>query len=180
MSLTSDAVDRILVAINGGVPASLNREELRNLDSILSLHRTGLELRSRSRRREITRAIDKAKQLKSQIEPLGILFVRFQHDLNRLIAALEADCPPKLAKLLDIDRGVSPFENVIRILADRYRHHFDEEPGYTTGWDCGEVDGRFIDFAEAALIELGITNDGSPYSRKSIANALSKVRRVKP
>ena len=40
-----------------------------------------------------------------------------------------------------------------------------------------EVRGAFIDFAEAALTELGITYSSAPYSRRSIATALSKVRK---
>src|SRR5262245_46797463 len=125
---------------------------------------------------------------RSLIEKLDIRYVRFRRHIDLLIAELEGDISPTAIRLLDINRGISAFENVIRMLADRWRHYFDKEPSYTITVDSfvegraqigGEVrSGGFVDFAEQALIAMGICKpDGTHYSRRAISTALTKVKR---
>jgi hypothetical protein len=59
----------------------------------------------------------------------------------------------------------SPFEWISgNHLADVYHLIFDRKPSYSG-------DGPYVRFVEATLIELGITNNGRPYSRASISKA---------
>jgi hypothetical protein len=200
-AITAEDVDRILDGLDG--LSGINREELRaDLEGIRSLYFTGLELRSKPYRQEVARTLEAATGLRSLISQeivgkkptapfffaLDIRHQVFLRHLNSFIAELERDSSPTLIRQLDIYRGVSPFENVIRMLADRWRHYADEDPGYTITVDSfvdgkaqigGEVrSGGFVDFAELALIAMGIyKDDGTRYSRRAISTALTKVKR---
>jgi hypothetical protein len=173
-----------------------------DLESIRSLYFTGLELRAPQCRQEVARILAAATDLRSLISleiggekptppffhALNIRHHGFLRHLNSFIADLEGDTSPALVRQLDVFRGVSAFENVIRMLADRWRHYFDMEPTYTITVDTfvgdkaqigGEVrSGGFVDFAERALAVMGICkSDGTPYSRRAISAALTKVKR---
>jgi hypothetical protein len=209
--ITTEAVRRILR--DAGAPPIVIKSEdhpdphdvLReDLESIRSLYFTGLELRAPQCRQEVARTLAAATGLRFLIsleivgkkptarffQALDIRHQGFLRHLNSFIAELESDSSPTLIRQLDVfhrgaGKGVSAFENVIRMLADRWRHYFDEEPGYNTTVDRrsgvdflpgGAVYGPFIHFAERALIEMEILDDGRPYARSSIARALRKVR----
>jgi hypothetical protein len=166
------------------LPLGIDREELRaDLEGMRSLLRTGRELRSDNRRREIANIIASARGIVHWIQeprPGKIQYFRFVRNLNAFIDELEKDRSPTLLRLLDINSGVSEFENAVRMIADRWRHHFDTEPGYSTSPLDGKVGGPFIRFAEAILVELEVyKEDGSRYAPAAIKEALKKLRRVR-
>jgi hypothetical protein len=146
------------------------------------------------RRQETQRTIDMAKALRKRLSipfdaPLNHWPARelrdfsFVRRLDAFIANRERDLsPPAVLNVY----SASAFENVVAMLADRWRYYFDEKPSYntTTGKilaggvvdSGGEVYGDFIAFAEIALAAMNIHNtDGSPYSPASIARALRKL-----
>ena len=77
--------------------------------------------------------------------------------------------------LADRWKARSPFEWVAgHFLPELFRTHFGKKP--TVNRRKGVPDSPAIRFIERALIELEITNRGRPYSRESIAKALTDVR----
>jgi len=76
---------------------------------------------------------------------------------------------------------MSPFEGMagstLAAIYDAYLAPVVGPVGYTRDAGSDEVRGAYIDFAEASLRELNITNRGRPYSRKAIANAVNIARR---
>jgi hypothetical protein len=60
-----------------------------------------------------------------------------------------------------------------------FENHFDQKATYVRDRTDDWAEGAFIDFAEVALKELKITELGKPYSRNSIAAALSKATGMK-
>jgi hypothetical protein len=170
-------LDRILDAVGTAVPAVLDREQLlSDLDGIASLYRTGVDVRHTpaKRRQNVSRIIAAAEHLKTLIENDWRLH-RHWSALDRLIADAASEFPEGLMKMLGTGR-MSAFENLIGLmLRTTFEQHFGEQAGYTRDPFTGDISGRFIDFAEAALEELGITSsDAAPYSRNAIAAALTK------
>jgi hypothetical protein len=77
--------------------------------------------------------------------------------------------------LADRWKARSPFEWVAgHYLPELFRTHFGRKPTFNRG--KGVPDSPAIRFIERALTELGITNRGRPYSRGSIAKALTDAR----
>jgi hypothetical protein len=77
--------------------------------------------------------------------------------------------------LADRWKARSPFEWVAgNYLPELFRTHFGRRPTFNRR--KGVPDSPAIRFIERALTELGITNRGRPYSRGSIAKALTDVR----
>ena len=63
-----------------------------------------------------------------------------------------------------------------------FEEHFRREVRLrrkTTGSDSGKLYGPYILFACQALVEMGITTNGRPYSAESIARALQRGRRAR-
>ena len=162
------------------LPPGLDREELRaDLEGMRSLLRTRRELCSPLGQQQIARAIKTAEDLWMQLSLLGVEYFRFRPHLRNLIEALEKDQSPAVVELLDINR-LSLFESAISLIADRWRHYFDTEPGYSTSPLNAVVSGPFIRFAEAVLVELEVyKEDGSRYAPAAIKEALKKLRRVR-
>ena len=159
--------------------SEIDRGELqRDLEGAVSLYRGGVDLRYKpaSRARGVRKIIKTTKDLQSLIDGNWRLR-RYRGVLNRLITDAEVELPEKVTAALGVEQGVSAFENLVGGLRFTFKRHFKEEPGYTNDQYGEEVRGAFIDFAEAALTELGITYSSAPYSRRSIATALSKVRK---
>ena len=72
----------------------------------------------------------------------------------------------------------STFEQIAgRYLREVFESHFKIPAGYKSDFVNEEVRGPYIDFAEQALSELKIFNNGVPYMRQSIADALTDTRR---
>jgi hypothetical protein len=185
---------RLLHSQGDELPEDVERDLLRDprdelitdVEGMRSLLRTGCELRSSPRRQHIARTIAVAEKLAEMImgdkvapeARLGIQYLRFRQNVLDLIDELKKDYSPAVAALVGIDCGVSAFENAIRMIADRYRHFFDKEPGYSTSPLNDQVGGPFIRFAEAMLAELEIhKEDGTPYAPARIKEAVKKLRR---
>jgi len=108
---------------------------------------------------------------------LGVQYLRHRQKVLSLIDELKKDYSPAVAALVGIDCGPL-FENAVEMIADRYRHFFDKEPGYSTSSLNNEVGGPFIRFAEVMLAELEIhKKDGTPYAPARIKEAVKKLRR---
>jgi hypothetical protein len=178
-------LNRILAAA-GSVPADLDREQLlKDLDGIRSLYRTSVERRDApAKQAQRNRKIIKiARNLQLLIEGWRLKrhrAARYHTTLEQLIADAENEFPDGLAPRLGAlgKRQISAFEHLVGLmLRETYELHFKVKARFTNDPYSEETHGPFIDFAEAALSELGITNSGVPYSRRSIAAALSKVRK---
>jgi hypothetical protein len=164
------------------------RDELcADIEGIRSLLRTAQELRSKPRQEHLARTLAAAQHLSSLLlgdtvfpeARLGVQYLRFRPNLLNLIDALKKDYSPAVAALVGLDRGISVFENAVQMIADRYRHYFDREPGASTNPYTAEVGGPFIRFTSALLEELEVyKEDGTPYAPAAIRAALKKLRRV--
>jgi hypothetical protein len=169
-------LDRVIAAVT--LPVN-NPDGLRtDLEAIANLYRTGSSLRWQpaKRARNSKQIIATAKRLYSLIEGNWYLH-RYRPEIERLIAEAKRGFPVWfLEEMLGVNR-VSAFEAAVRHLALTFELHFKVKPGYTkkTYSDSGEIEGPFIDFADAALRELEIRREGAPYTRNSIAAALTKV-----
>jgi hypothetical protein len=168
----------------GHVPDKLDRDQLRaDLDGIVSLYRAGDDLRYKpaERTQGVRKIVETAKRLQSLIDGNWRLR-RHRGALNRLIADAQSVLPEKAKAVLGVGQGVSAFENLVgRMLRSTFEQHFKIEAKVERPPDRTAVDrpacGPFIDFAEQCLTEFGITKNGSdPYSRESIAKALSDAR----
>jgi hypothetical protein len=163
------------------------RDELRaDIEGLRSLRRTGQELRSNARRQHIARTIAAAEKLSEMIlgdkvapeARLGVQYLRFRQNVLSLIDELKKDDSPAVVELLDINQNISQLENMIDVIADRYRHYFDAEPGSSLSPTTAEVGGPFIRFAEALLAEV-YEVDKSPNRPAAIKAALYKLRRLR-
>jgi hypothetical protein len=176
--LDQACIDRILAAVEH-VPVDLDRGELLSeLEGIRSLYKTGVDFRHQPTKRaqNTAKIIAAAKSLKTLIKKDWELRWHVAM-LNRLIA--DAPFPPALKDGLGAGQ-VSAFDNLIgKWLRSTFERHFNIEASYTRDPWTNEVTGAFIDFAAAALTELGVTNLGNPYSRSSIASAVSKNKPLK-
>jgi len=171
------------------LPPGIDREELRtDLEGMRSLLRTRRELCSGPRRQTVTRALNLAESLSTLLmgdkllpeARLGVQYLRHRRSVLNLIEDLEKDASPTVVRLVGIDSGLSEFETAISLIADRWRHHFDTEPGYSTSPLNAAVTGPFIRFAEAILVELEVyKKDGSRHAPAAIKEALKKLRRVR-
>ena len=188
--LDSAAVDRILAAVKPLIKT--DRDELRAaLESVRNLHVTGVDARLKpTKRKQLTlRIIATAKRMRSRLKEAPWL-AHHRWALNRLILDAEKDLrirdaekesfPKPLKRFLGIDPRVPALEKLVGWLRDTFEEHFEQSAHhYTRVYAADEVRGDFIDFADAALRELGITNpDGAPYSRSSIANALTTISKT--
>jgi hypothetical protein len=163
------------------------RDELRaDIEGLRSLRRTGQELRSNARRQHIARTIAAAEKLSEMIlgdkvapeARLGVQYLRFRQNVLSLIDELKKDDSPAVVELLDINQNISQLENMIDVIADRYRHYFDAEPRSSLSPTTAEVGGPFIRFAEALLAEV-YEVDKSPNRPAAIKAALYKLRRLR-
>jgi hypothetical protein len=180
VTLDDAAVGRILAAV-GTVPADLDRDGLRtDLESAASLYRTGADVRVQpaTRKKDVLRMIARVKSLKSDLGD-DLRYLRHKKALDHLIDELNSEFPPKLTRLLSLNRG-SAFDNLVgKWLRHTFERHFrtDATPGSRNS-NTGVISGSpFVDFVQAALKELQITNkNGKPYSRNSIHVAATYAR----
>jgi hypothetical protein len=175
------ALDRILEAIQEHVSANLDKDRLLNdLRKTVQLYAAGLMMRKQpaKARQRGNRIVKKAREIKALLEqnPPLILEPRITYcgQLDDLIVKIE-DFRRFAAQYGDrLGLGErSAFEELIFSWQKTFKTHFGIKHKYTKHPDSGEVEGPFIDFAEAALKELGINNSGNPYSRRAIADALT-------
>jgi hypothetical protein len=184
---------RLLRAGGDELPADVERDLLRNprdelradIESMRSLLHTRRELQSHARRQTVARALNLAESLSTllmgdKLPPearLGVQYLRHRQKVLSLIDELKKDCSPAVAALLDINQNISQLENMVDVIADRYRHCFDAKPGSSLSPTTAEVGGPFIRFAEAMLAEI-YEVDKSPARPAAIKAALYKLRRL--
>jgi hypothetical protein len=166
--LSENAIYRILVAVGPTLPADFNLGGLRwELESLASHYLLGAYHRRAP--------ADRNKKIDKAIAALeGV-------SAPETIAHLELLKSP-VDQLPDISFGVgegSAFEVLVgRWLKDAFEKYFRQRATYVRDRETDDPpDGPFIDFAEAALAEMKVTKGGKPYSRNSIAAALSKFSR---
>jgi hypothetical protein len=175
------ALDRILEAIQEHVPANLDKDRLlSHLRKTVQLYAAGLMMRNRPAKQSQrgNRIVKKAREIKALLEqnPPLILELRiiYYRQLDDLIAKIEyfRRFAAQYGNRLGLGER-SAFEHLIFQWHQMFKTHFGIKHRYTKRPDSHEVEGLFIDFAEAALKELGINNSGNPYSRRAIADALT-------
>jgi hypothetical protein len=189
------AVDRILAKIPADMVLDLDRELLRERwRGWLERYRTMYLERghmttilSKPRERQLARIIVTAEDLKRLIEEeLSVpwMITHLEAILRTLRMVEErrnhfGDMENEMRsfyKEMGVDH-LSPFEDIIGSLRRTFEFVFDADASYTRNPIDRSISGTFIDFAEAALKELKIPEKGNPYSRASIARALTKVKR---
>ena len=179
------SVDRIIAAVDWEgrpLPEPLDREEiLRVLENIMSLyHKCGdFEPRPRNKPPESNKIVKTATTLKQLIELDDVLKAHVAA-LDELISDVTFKYPKNFTNLIGIDK-VSAFEKSCRVYAQNIipRGFSKARTTYTKDDHKEKITGPFIDFAEAAIREMGITNSGIPYARSSIAIAsTAKSRKI--
>ncbi len=183
--LDESAIDRILKAV-GRVPNDLDKQELRSdLEGVSTLHLTGKRLRDApaKRRKRLKRTAAAAKKLALLLETFSdevekSRLRRCRKEVDGLVAYIERGSG-SLAKVLGV-KETTALENLVgRGLWSTFKNHFGvPKSKYTKDHHKDVVRGPFIDFAEAALKELGITVWSRPVSRQAIADALTRSDRI--
>jgi hypothetical protein len=202
--LDQEGVQRILAAVNLPLASDKDPDRASNPDKLLadlegwqSIFRTGEVQRGRPSDREeeerrIVAAFEWADALLDKyIRKYGALYL-LRHRPKRArppergqVAELQLRNDlresPGLNKLIGFkqQKSLSNFENAVGILHDIFICHFGVAYKYTADRHAEEgepqITGPFIRFAEAVFYEVDAT-----YSRRSIANALDKLRKQNP
>jgi hypothetical protein len=171
-------LDRVIAAVS--LPVDSPDQLRADLEVVASFYRTGSSLRWQpaKRAKNTKQIIAAAERLHSLVEGHWYLH-RYRANLEQLIAEARRGFPAWFLEMLGVNQRVSAFEAAVGHLALTFAQHFKVEPGYTRDAyaDADPAGGPFIDFADAALQEIGIHYNGAPYSRNSIAAALTKVSR---
>jgi hypothetical protein len=178
--LDESAIDRILKAV-GPVPHDPDKQQLlSDLEGVSTLHPIGERLRAPASRSKLLKETAAAKKLE-------LLFKRFSDEVEErrlrrcrkevdgLVAYIERN---PLAKVLGV-KETTALENLVGVaLWSTFKNHFGVPTRkYTKNSYNGDVQGQFIDFAHAALRELGITVRGRLASRQAIADAWTSGNR---
>ena len=104
-------------------------------------------------------------------DPLTVL-KQLTNYVNRVLEPLEG------MRTRPVPLKGSAFDWAMLSLMTPYSKYFRRKAGISRLG--GKVDGPFIRFADAALRELKIFNDGKPYSRETIARAVTVLKPRKP
>jgi hypothetical protein len=208
MIIGREAVDRILRATFGRDVPDIDHDKIAaKLSEITNLYHAGVTLRTApaERRKQIKRAIEAAKWLKTEVEEIfgeTEVFAPEPHQhsvaLQRLIADLGGSSPHPTLETVEVNppaswatldrvfvKGFSEFEIVIHMLRKAFEIFFSRSAGYTRVEDA-DTQGQFVGFAKAALKELKISNatrkDGKiirkPYSSRTIESAVTKLNKA--
>jgi hypothetical protein len=188
----NQALKRILKAVGSKfIPANLDRDGLRadiQLAACWWMQITGEKRRLAKLRfhrlQHIRRAAEDLKRLLEEDPQCGVELSKYPFTgsdpptiLNQLInyanRVLE---PPDGTQTQPVPLKGSALEWAVSSLMDTYTEHFRRKAGFSRA--DGEVAGPFIRFADAALRELKIFNDGKPYSRETIARAVTALKRL--
>jgi hypothetical protein len=183
------ALERILKAVGSKfIPPTLDRDGLRadiQLDAWWWMQIAGpksrlTKLRFR-RLQEIRRAAEELKHLLEEDAQCGLELSKYPFT--------GSDPPTILNQLINYANRVleplggtqtwpkaSALHWVIGSLMETFLRYFQHKAGISRSG--GKVGGPFIRFAEAALLELKIFNDGKPYSRETIARAVTALKRL--
>jgi hypothetical protein len=186
-AMDDEALTRILDAVGSKfIPANLDRDGLRadiQLAAWWWMQITG-EKKQPARLRRLQDIRQVAEDLKRLLEedaqsglalttypftgsdPLTVL-KQMTNYVNRVLEARDDGMQPVPIK-------GSAFEWAMGSLMDAYSEHFRRKAGISRLGD--KVGGPFIRFADAALRELKIFNDGEPYSLETIARAVTALK----
>jgi hypothetical protein len=197
------AVDRIVAAVaSDHVP--IDRDGLlADIQTCLGTYYAALERASdrplREKIRTLKKAAATARQLRDQlhsgmidailIEPLDGECEEFVSRIESRISDLEFELTfgPDWQEAIRLDqdpikyaqrwRSRSPFEWVAgHYLPQAFAKHFSTQPRFHRRAKDRVPEGAVIRFVEQALVELGVTKRGKPYSREAIAKALTDCR----
>ena len=193
--MDDEALTRILDAVGSKfIPANLDRDGLRadiQLAALWWMQITGQKNQPARLRRlqDIRRAAEDLKRLLEEDAQSGLALSKYPFTgsdpltvLNQLTNYVNRVLEPPDRALEPLDgmrtRPVplegSAFDWAVSSLMDTYTKYFRRKAAFSrTG---GEVAGPFIRFADAALRELKILNDGKPYSRETIARAVTALK----
>ena len=100
-------------------------------------------------------------------DPLTILN-QLTNYVNRVLE------PPDGMQTRPVPLKGSAFDWAMLAMMKAYSKYFRRKAGISRLG--GKIDGPFIRFADAALRELKIFNDGKPYSRETIARAVTALK----
>jgi hypothetical protein len=183
--MDDEALTRILDAVGSKfIQANLDRDELRadiQLAALWWMQITGQKNQPARLRRlqDIRRAAEDLKRLLEEDAQSGLALSKYPFTgsdpltvLNQLTNYVNRVLEP-LDGMRTPLKG-SAFDWAVSSLMDTYTKYFRRKAAFSrTG---GEVAGPFIRFADAALRELKIFNDGKPYSRETIARAVTALK----
>jgi hypothetical protein len=93
---------------------------------------------------------------------------------NYVNRVLEPPEPPDGMPTRPVPLKGSAFDWAMLSLMELYSKYFRRKAGISRSG--GKIDGPFIRFIDAALRELKIFNDGKPYSRETIARAVTALK----
>jgi hypothetical protein len=189
--MDDEALTRILDAVGSEfIPANLDRDGL-SADIQLAawswMQITGEKKQPAKLRRlqDIRRAAEDLKRLLEEEAQSGLELSKYPFTgsdpltvLNQLTNYVNRVLEPRDAETRPVPLKGSAFEWVMLSLMELYPKYFRRKAGISRLGD--KVDGPFIRFADAALHELKIFNDGKPYSRETIARAVTALKPREP
>ena len=137
------------------------------------------------RLQDIRRAAEDLKRLLEEDAQSGLALSKYPFTgsdpltmLNQLTnyvnRVLEPPEPPDGMPTRPVPLKGSAFDWAMLSLMELYSKYFRRKAGISRFG--GKIDGPFIRFVDAALRELKIFNDGKPYSRETIARAVTALK----
>jgi hypothetical protein len=186
--MDEEALTRILDAVGSKfIPANLDRDGLRadiQLAAWWWMQITGEKIRPARLRRlqDIRRAAGDLKRLLEEDAQNGLALSKYPFTgsdpltiLNQLTNYVNRVLEPLDGmRTRPVPLKGSAFHWVMLSLMETYSKYFQRKAGISRL--DGKVYGPFIRFADAALRELKIFNDGEPYSRETIARAVTALK----
>jgi hypothetical protein len=190
--MDDEALTRILDAVGRKfIPANLDLDGLRadiQLAAMWWMQITGQKNQPARLRRlqDIRRAVEDLKRLLEEDAQSGLALSKYPFTGSDPLAVLNqlTNYVNRVLEPLDVTptRPVplkgSAFDWAMLSLMESYSKYFRRKAGISRLG--GKVDGPFIRFADAALRELKIFNDGKSYSRETIARAVTALKPRKP
>ena len=189
--MDDEALTRILDVVGSRfIPANLDRDGLRvdiQLAAMWWMQITGEKKQPARLRRlqDIRRTAEDLKRLLEEDAQSGLALSKYPFTgsdpltmLNQLTnyvnRVLEPPEPPDGMPTRPVPLKGSAFDWAMLSLMELYSKYFRRKAGISRSG--GKIDGPFIRFVDAALRELKIFNDGKPYSRETIAKAVTALK----
>ena len=192
--MDEEALTRILDAVGSKfMPANLDLDGLRADIQLAACwwmqiagQKSGLTKLRFRRLQDIRRAAEGLKRLLEEDAQCGLELSKYPFTgsdpmriLNQLINFANRVLEPlDGTQARPVPLKGSAFDWVIASLMETFLRYFQRKAGISRLTLDGKVDGPFIRFAEAALRDLKIFNDGKPYSRETIARAVTALKRL--
>jgi hypothetical protein len=192
-ALTRKALTRIRDAVGREfIPANLDLDGLRadlQLAAWWWMQITGEKIRPARLRRlqDIRRAAEDLKRLLEEDAQSGLALSKYPFTepdpltiLNQLTNYVNRVLEPPPDGMRPVPLKGSAFDWVMSSLMETYSKYFQRKAAISRAPLGGQVSGPFIRFSVAALRELKIFNDGKPYSRETIARAVTALKPREP